>query len=257
MENYQVLLKNPLWLLKRKEILERDNYTCKRCGCGKKTQHKTKAYNFEVDFPYEVEFIESYNSSFNIIRIIKKNVFNIIGKTQISQDSFNKKNKYSLVLNFGVRGVLDNYFNGSMENQSSTYNRFFFEEYPNKDILNSAYKQITDLTKEIDLDNIWFVDEKNIGLYEKNFLSLHIHHKCYRSNYQIWNQNNLEYVTLCNICHNTIHKNINIPFYDKYENVSHFMKACDRCNGTGFLTQYSHIQNGLCFKCNGNCYSIL
>lgn len=29
-------------------------------------------------------------------------------------------------------------------------------------------------------------------------------------------------------------------------------EPCDKCDGLGFLTQYAHIENGLCFKCNGS-----
>lgn len=26
---------------------------------------------------------------------------------------------------------------------------------------------------------------------------------------------------------------------------------CDRCNGTGYLMQFRHIEGGICFKCRG------
>ena len=26
--------------------------------------------------------------------------------------------------------------------------------------------------------------------------------------------------------------------------------TCPRCGGTGYLPQYRHIENGICFKCN-------
>ena len=35
------------------------------------------------------------------------------------------------------------------------------------------------------------------------------------------------------------------------KDVSRLLQWCDRCNGTGFLPQYQHIQNGICFKCRG------
>lgn len=28
-------------------------------------------------------------------------------------------------------------------------------------------------------------------------------------------------------------------------------KKCTRCNGNGYLLQYAHWENGICFKCNG------
>lgn len=30
-----------------------------------------------------------------------------------------------------------------------------------------------------------------------------------------------------------------------------FKYACHRCSGSGYLPQYSHIQSGVCFACNG------
>jgi hypothetical protein len=28
--------------------------------------------------------------------------------------------------------------------------------------------------------------------------------------------------------------------------------TCDRCNGSGYIPRYNHIENGICFKCRGN-----
>ena len=28
-------------------------------------------------------------------------------------------------------------------------------------------------------------------------------------------------------------------------------EPCDKCGGLGFLSHYAHVENGLCFKCNG------
>ena len=28
-------------------------------------------------------------------------------------------------------------------------------------------------------------------------------------------------------------------------------KPCTKCPGTGYIEQYAHVENGLCFKCNG------
>lgn len=35
----------------------------------------------------------------------------------------------------------------------------------------------------------------------------------------------------------------------------HGYDTCHRCNGTGKLAHYSHVNNGTCFKCNG--YGVL
>lgn len=41
-----------------------------------------------------------------------------------------------------------------------------------------------------------------------------------------------------------------IPIMKK-PTVKHVQSTCPRCNGTGRLPQYNHIQNGVCFKCGG------
>jgi hypothetical protein len=28
-------------------------------------------------------------------------------------------------------------------------------------------------------------------------------------------------------------------------------RVCTRCNGTGYLPQFKHIEGGVCFKCRG------
>lgn len=29
-------------------------------------------------------------------------------------------------------------------------------------------------------------------------------------------------------------------------------EPCNKCPGTGYLEQYAHVENGLCFRCNGS-----
>ena len=30
------------------------------------------------------------------------------------------------------------------------------------------------------------------------------------------------------------------------------MNKCNRCKGEGYITEFKHIQNGICFACNGS-----
>ena len=36
----------------------------------------------------------------------------------------------------------------------------------------------------------------------------------------------------------------------RYNPISTFI--CPRCGGSGTLSQYTHIKNGMCFQCNGH-----
>jgi len=31
-----------------------------------------------------------------------------------------------------------------------------------------------------------------------------------------------------------------------------FVETCDRCHGTGYKPEFSHVYGGVCFKCNGS-----
>lgn len=85
---------------------------------------------------------------------------------------------------------------------------------------------------------------------------LEVHHKCYINCKMPWEYSTDALVTLCNWCHQGVHDTSVIPFY------SHTGEAlgytpCHRCNGSGSFPEYSHVQSGVCFRCNGARYEEL
>jgi hypothetical protein len=94
--------------------------------------------------------------------------------------------------------------------------------------------------------------------YEWKFmLGLHIHHKYYVKSLLAWEYKDDALVTLCQTCHESIHKEQKIEVYnDEYDLIDHY-KYCSRCHGAGVFPEYSHVQNGICFKCNGLRYEEL
>lgn len=52
-DNYQELLKNPLWIGKRNEILSRDKNTCQMCGANDKYMHVHHKYYINGRKPWE------------------------------------------------------------------------------------------------------------------------------------------------------------------------------------------------------------
>lgn len=54
-ENYQELLKNPLWIGKRNEILSRDKNTCQMCGAKDKYMHVHHNYYIRGRKPWEYD----------------------------------------------------------------------------------------------------------------------------------------------------------------------------------------------------------
>lgn len=90
----------------------------------------------------------------------------------------------------------------------------------------------------------------------KRDLQNHVHHMQYIKNQLPWEIDGKYLQTLCRKCHVQVHKEQEIPIYS-FSNgqkikISNYFNVCQRCEGTGYIPQYSHIQNGVCFKCQGN-----
>lgn len=88
--------------------------------------------------------------------------------------------------------------------------------------------------------------------------NLHVHHKYYMKNELPWEINDSGLVSLCKRCHKKEHDNNVIPIYEK-KNDGLLMETqsiniyCSRCNGAGWFPQYKHVEEGVCFKCRGDC----
>lgn len=82
---------------------------------------------------------------------------------------------------------------------------------------------------------------------------LNVHHTYYIKGKAPWEYEDDALITLCEDCHQKAHQS-NIPVYrsDKmlYANAINAI-TCDRCNGSGYLPQYAHVEEGVCFKCWG------
>lgn len=94
---------------------------------------------------------------------------------------------------------------------------------------------------------------------------LELHHRYYLRSALPWQYEDEALITLCNWCHREVHANgASIPVYpsqsardavlrhytNSQTNVGHYT-SCSRCNGTGSLPMYNHVQAGVCFRCNG------
>ena len=80
---------------------------------------------------------------------------------------------------------------------------------------------------------------------------LNIHHKFYIRNRLPWDYSNDILITLCNWCHDELHKNEMIKVYDDQLNEIKNMTPCSRCGGRGWFPEYDHVEAGICFKCRG------
>jgi hypothetical protein len=84
---------------------------------------------------------------------------------------------------------------------------------------------------------------------------LHVHHTYYVLDQLPWQYADDSLITLCHNCHNQLHQKETIPVYSSTGDLLAEISPCMRCNGSGYLPQYSHVQGGICFNCNGARYN--
>jgi len=88
-------------------------------------------------------------------------------------------------------------------------------------------------------------------------ISNHVHHTYYLQDHLPWDITSEALVTLCQSCHIKRHQVEKIKVYEKKPHglfpSSKQYSYCDRCGGSGYLPQFNHVQNGICFKCMGDC----
>ena len=120
---------------------------------------------------------------------------------------------------------------------------------------------------EQDLSDKYFIciENDSISLTYKNYVffvslsssqflykGLNVHHEYYINGHKPWEYEDQALVTLCEECHGKRHKS-DIPIYKSKDDkqIEYYCKKCDKCGGTGYLPQYKHVENGICFKCGG------
>lgn len=246
---YNQLLNTPEWKRKRNLILYYERNTCQRCGSTLTRSFDTYSYRIETNIDLKFEKVLS-----NHIRIVSfkykdfevycKTFYNIENYAEELCIKFNliEKGKTSNLNDFTTLNAITSYF----DDNKGTINVQFIN------FLKLEYKDTIDFEKfDIDLDGFYLDSDKN-NFFEFKNRNLNVHHKCYKEGLEIWAQPNSDYITLCNICHNIIHENITIPFYHKNNEGYSLLTHCERCDGKGYIKEYNHVQNGICFACYGS-----
>lgn len=89
--------------------------------------------------------------------------------------------------------------------------------------------------------------EANAKLYH----GLNVHHNYYTRGKKPWEYPDDALVTLCEDCHKKRHISTSIPLYDTSHLLVRDLCPCEKCGASGYLPQYRHVENGICFKCGG------
>lgn len=96
----------------------------------------------------------------------------------------------------------------------------------------------------------------NPGDLEIKAFHLQVHHKLYIRGKYPWEYDDEALITLCNWCHFELHRKEIIPVYTEVDGqlMQEQFKPCPRCSGAGWLPQYKHVEDGVCFQCWGARY---
>jgi hypothetical protein len=108
------------------------------------------------------------------------------------------------------------------------------------------------INEQFDLFSLYRRIGGNLLLYQNTIL--HVHHKFYVKSWLPWDYPNDALITFCSICHDHLHRTQSVKVYK--ENRDYFLEEldyepCTRCSGSGYLQEYDHVQNGVCFRCGG------
>ena len=237
---YPEQLQTTQWENKRNEILVRDNFACQKCN-NSKILSKTKKGKLSSGRFY-VEKECEYNNVFVDPQFIPLN-----GKQTIFYGMLKKSTIYII----GAR------FKTPIEIELENYSKNLWQKITD----NSAILSDPEFSIKMRVD----MDELNKKLNSEGFdnfvwikfTGLHIHHKYYIKKQKAWEYKNEALVTLCEICHDELHKKQEIPVYNDKMELLEFYKFCTKCYGKGVFPEYSHVQSGICFRCNGNRYEEL
>jgi hypothetical protein len=249
---YSELLKTENWKLKREEILLRDNNTCRRCGISKENKFDGRIYlpNKNLETQFTVEFLHNKFLNTNVVHLKSKaNSIDIYCKSEIYKSEIVENRQYCIIINFAPIDFIKYPFNGATINNLN--DNFFLKSETNNFFNETLNKNHAHLNIEVDIEAIWLIEYGIEHLVSKSNFNLQVHHRCYREEIEIWEQQNNEYITLCNICHQIVHQNQIIPFYDINGNILQNLLTCKKCNGTGYLPQFNHYEGGTCFSCKG------
>ena len=130
----------------------------------------------------------------------------------------------------------------------------FFSKPSEEEIKENSKKLPHDLGGD-GLDVLQLSNVEIFGTPIDNPTVLHVHHKYYIFGNLPWEYQGEGLLTVCHNCHTKIHDNEKIPFYvDSNFKEKLNLTECVRCNGTGFLREYLHVQSGIRFRCQGRKY---
>jgi hypothetical protein len=230
MPTYSDLLLSTEWKNKRTEIIKRDKLCCLNCN------NKNVISNLKVS-----QALLMTNPTNNHVGffLINREMFKL--KTRIK--CFIDSRKAFWRYDFPNKNIII-YYDDLVENNTV---RLILA----REIMNEEINRIDDTIIVLDPikkpDNSYWIFNN----------SLHVHHTYYQLGKNPWEYPNNSLTTLCWICHEELHSDKLIPVLDFEGNEIKKYTPCFRCHGAGEFPEYRHVENGICFRCNGAKYEEL
>lgn len=125
-----------------------------------------------------------------------------------------------------------------------------FKKLPNENF--GMYFNLTKMKYE-DSPSIWCTKKESDPFFFTidDSVNLEVHHKYYILNKLPWEYSINALTTLCDQCHEKVHFDSRPVYEDETLQRYHKLQLCNRCSGKGFIPEFRHIQNGICFYCGG------
>jgi hypothetical protein len=81
---------------------------------------------------------------------------------------------------------------------------------------------------------------------------LQIHHKLYYYDKLPWQYSKLDLQILCSDCHKEVHlREIIYTYENETKMFRKIVPSCLKCLGEGYIADYRHRDNGICYACGG------
>ena len=275
-EEYAELLEREEWKDKRESILKRDNYTCQKCGRRGFSfrSFKISGYTELNDLMEEwtikdipvAEYLKNIEWEGNeyLPMVSVENKYYKNNRKLVSFYTDNK-NSYSFITNdlllhpYYIKYEQKEVNIINKEREASFSVDLIAFKLRRSYTLTSNYIKIFEREGDISIligDKLFVFRTRNpLNVFRFvffNFSTLHIHHKYYIEDRCPWEYDDDALITLCSDCHAEVHNSETTPLLSETGRMIYSdLPTCDRCGGSGELSQYKYYMNGICFKCHG------
>jgi hypothetical protein len=220
---YQELLLHPLWRERRGTILRRDEQKCLHCANENILQQATIGALFQTG-QYHSGWMYRFRPLNELFgqKALLKTESTVNEKAYIAYaDKVEMGDKFAKVI--------------AVRKRRSTYK-------PNPD--ESFLNKLLELEMEFPVQSLSWVYVQG----------LHVHHTYYQLGTFPWEYPDAALQTLCWVCHEKLHRQTIVPLLDEAGKEIGKLTPCSRCYGAGYFPEYKHVQEGICFGCNGARY---